>query len=423
VTEYSLPYGFEHLNFELPSKYCVDILEPHPPQPIADLSTALKDAFSSPLGNCKLNQYKDCESIGIAINDKTRPVPQEEMVPALLKHLQKLGFSKDTITLFVGTGTHAMTRDELPRILPEDVIETYPIIIHNCDTSPMIDLGYTSYGTPVKFNADYYEKNLKITVGNIEPHHFMGFSGGVKTAAIGLSSRETITQNHTMLVDDHAKTGLYFTNPMRQDLEEIGKKIGIHFTLGTLLNEQKGIQQVYFGNPLSVMKQAIPDVKEMFGISIPKPYDLVIASSGGMPKDINLYQAQKSITPAAKITKDGGWVILLAACPEGSGSKKFEDYVTHKESHQAIIHQFKDGYFEVGPHKAYQFAKAAVRVNLIIVSDLPPVDLKKWHLTPSTPTLLNSLLDWIYSNIPEKARIALLPNATHTMTEVKNEIK
>jgi nickel-dependent lactate racemase len=210
---------------------------------------------------------------------------------------------------------------------------------------------------------------------------------------------------------------------MRQDLEEIGKKVGIHFTLGTLLNEQKNIQSVYFGDPILVMKQAIPDVKEMYGVAVPEPYDLVIASPGGMPKDINLYQAQKGLTPAAQITKDGGWVVLLAACPEGSGSKKFEDYVTQKESHQAIIQQFKDGFFEVGPHKAYQFAQAAVRINFVVISDLPPENLKKWHLTPSNPALLNSLLAWILSSSPERARIALLPNATHTMTEVKNAIR
>ena len=423
MTEYSLPYGFGYLNFELPVECCVDILQANPPKQIFDYSIAIENALSSPLGKSDLKQYRGCLTVGIAINDKTRPVPQGEVVSALLRHLHWLGFSKEIITLFVGTGTHTMTQAELPRILPEDVISSYPIVIHDCDNSRMIDLGQTSYMTPVKFNADYYEKDLKITVGNIEPHHFMGFSGGVKTAAIGLSSRETITHNHAMLADENSKTGLFYTNPMRQDLEEIGKKVGIHFTLGTLLNEQKDIQNVYFGDPVSVMKQAIPDVKAMYGVTVTEPYDLVIASPGGMPKDMNLYQAQKGLTPAAQLTNDGGWVVLLAACPEGSGSKKFEDYITQKDSHQAIIQQFKDGYFEVGPHKAYQFAKAAIRINLIIISDLPPGNLKKWHLTPSKPALLNSLLEWILSSFPEKARIALLPNATQMMTEVKNEIR
>ena len=94
MTQYSLPYGSGYLNFELPAECCVDILEPHPPQPIADLSSALEDVLSSSLGERNLMQFRACQSIGIAINDKTRPVPQGNVIPALLRHLHRLGFSK-----------------------------------------------------------------------------------------------------------------------------------------------------------------------------------------------------------------------------------------------------------------------------------------------------------------------------------------
>jgi lactate racemase len=67
--------------------------------------------------------------------------------------------------------------------------------------------------------------------GNIEPHHFMGFSGGVKSAAIGLAARDTINANHAMLVDPRTKAGLYEENPMRMDIEEIGEMMGVHFAL------------------------------------------------------------------------------------------------------------------------------------------------------------------------------------------------
>lgn len=416
--EYFLPYGTSQLTFHLPMSLNADWLPPNPTYPPSNPEQIIQDALDAPLGKNKLPRFSEAGSVGIVINDKTRPVPMDNPLPLLLNHLQFHGIQKDRITLFVGTGTHQMTPEELPRILSQEVIDQYSVIIHHCDSSAMVDLGNTSLNTPVLVNADFYNKDLKLTVGNIEPHHFMGFSGGVKTASIGLASRQTITRNHAMLTHRQAVSGTHFTNPMRQDIEEIGRKMGIHFTLGTILDEDKRILKAYFGEPSLVMRTAIPAVREIFGVRVAKHYDLVIASPGGAPKDINLYQAQKGLTHACRITRDGGWVILLAACPEGSGSKLYEDFVTSAKSNQAIMQKFKEGFFKVGPHKAYQIAKDAQRVNIILVSDIHPEVVKQWKLTPSKPDLLEPLLRWVQGKLPPNPRIAIMPSATHTMPEV-----
>lgn len=420
MTEYKLPYGNRNLTFTIPDRFSVDTLTPETLQPITDIDSVMTQAFANPLGKFKLTDFKGAKSVGIAINDKTRPIPKPNPLPSLLGTLKTLGFPNEAITLFIGSGTHTpMTSSELYGILEPEIISDYDIIVHDCDHTPMADLGMTSYQTPVKINQAYYDCDLKITVGNIEPHHFMGFSGGVKTAAIGLAGRETISVNHAMLIKDHTQSGLFHTNPMRQDLEEIGQKAGIHFCLGTILDEDKHIIQFLFGDPTSVMNTAIPTVKRTFGVSTPKPYDLVIASPGGHPKDINFYQGQKGLTHAARITKDDGWVILLAACPEGSGSESYEKYVKSAGSHDAILTEFNDGFFQIGPHKAFQIAREAVRVNIVLVSDIPPAQVKGWKITPSKPELLDPLIQWITDRFKPDARIAILPGSTRTMTEVK----
>jgi len=50
-------------------------------------------------------------------------------------------------------------------------------------------------------------------VGDIEPHHFQGFSGGVKSAAIGLAGRKTIDINHRLMMDIHSFIGEYALIP------------------------------------------------------------------------------------------------------------------------------------------------------------------------------------------------------------------
>ena len=418
---FSLPYGSTQLTFELPSIFQIDEIIPGNVAQLVHPDQAIIDALEHPVGKQKLSTFSAAKTVGIAINDKTRPVSKPNPIEHLLNFLISKGFSQENITLFVGSGTHRpMATAELPLILNREIIENYRIVVHDCDQSRMDDLGETAHHTPIHINAEFLQNDIRITVGNIEPHHFMGFSGGVKTAAIGLASRETINRNHAMLPHPQAKTGVYHINPMRQDIEEIGKKAGVHFSLGTILNEEKEILNVFFGEPIAVMNAAIPVVREIFGVSVARPYDLVIASPGGAPKDINLYQAQKGLTHAARITKNNGWVILTAACPEGSGSPAYEEYVSSALSHQAILQHFNDGFFMVGPHKAFQIARDATRVNIILVSDLPPLSIKQWKLTPSNPDLLQPLINWIAARLPEEAHVAVLPASTRTMTEINH---
>jgi nickel-dependent lactate racemase len=223
-----------------------------------------------------------------------------------------------------------------------------------------------------------------------------------------------------MLIQENSHSGLFQNNPMRQDIEEIGEKAGIHFSLGIILDEDKHILQTFFGEPLSVMKAAIPRVRQIFGVEVEKPYDLVIASPGGAPKDINLYQAQKGMTHAARITRDNGWVVLTAACPEGSGSQSYESYVSKAKSHQGIIEEFNQGFFKVGPHKAFQIGREAVRVNILFVSDIPPEKATSWKLTTCLPTELDQRIAEIIRELPMNPRITILPAATRTMTEVNH---
>lgn len=418
MIDYALPYGNTSLTITLPDDAQVDELMPQDCPGLENPVRAIESALNHPAGGMDLRSFANIRSVGIAINDKTRPVAQPDPLPLLLRFLENKGIAREKIILFVGSGTHQpMASHELPLILDSDIIRDYTIVCHDCDHTAMIDLGTTTYNTPVRVNKAFFCCDLKITVGNIEPHHFMGFSGGVKTAAIGLASRETIDKNHAMLIHDRARTGIYDDNPMRQDVEEIGAKMAVHFCLSSILNEQHEIIRIYCGPPENVMAAAIPAVRKVFGVLVAKPYDLVIASPGGAPKDINLYQAQKGLTHAAAITKRGGWTVLLAACTEGSGSRLYEDYIHQAGSHQAVLDDFASGFFKVGPHKAFQIAKAIQQVNFVLISDLHPDDVRSWRLAPCSPNQRSELIQHLLSLLPQNARIAILPAATRTMLE------
>jgi nickel-dependent lactate racemase len=108
----------------------------------------------------------------------------------------------------------------------------------------------------------------------------------------------------------------------------------------------------------------------------------MIVSPGGHPKDINLYQAQKALAHAALVAKEGAAIILVAACPQGTGSESYERWMEGMTSYAAVLDRFTREGFRIGPHKAYQIARDAARVWVLLVSEMPPALVRRLLLTP-----------------------------------------
>jgi len=296
------------------------------------------------------------------------------------------------------------------------VLETYRVLCHDAaDEAKLRHLGETARGTPVFINSDYMAADYRIAIGNIEPHQFQGFSGGVKSAAIGLAGARTINHNHAMMSHPMAKLGAYDKNPARQDVEEIGRMIGIDFAVNAILDTEKRIIKALAGDPEAIMRQGIPAVRRIAQAPVAAPFDLMIASPGGHPKDINIYQSQKGLAHAASVTKTGGSLILCAACPGGSGSADYESWMMQPaiQTHQDVLSHFAREGFRVGRHKAFQVSRDAARVHTTLVSELGDEFVRKLLLEPGAD--LQSAIDRALEQLPREARIGVMPAANATM--------
>lgn len=416
MTEIKLPYGTGKILLDIPRKYETSILMPPASSPTLGGEEMVSECLENPVGEFKWENIDPNGTVAIAINDKTRPVPNSTMIPPLLARLEELGVRKDNIEFFIATGTHTpMRSDEFGMLLPEDIVRDYKIVSHDCDDSKNLKyLGETSRHTPVYVNASFFQSDLKLLVGNIEPHHFMGYSGGAKTAGIGLTGRQTINKNHAMLVEPESTFGVYDDNPTRQDLEEIGDLIKCDAALNVIMNPSKQIMHAIFGSPRDVMKAGIPLSRKICQTGIPRgDFDLVIASPGGYPKDINLYQSQKGLSHAASITRDGGCVILAAECVEGVGSNSYEAFMEGVSSIDAVFSKLRMEGFKVGPHKALQFAREQRRIKIIVVSAIEEDRIRRLLLEPADS--LESAFTKASLFLPDDARIAVMPKATNTI--------
>ena len=410
-----LPYGKRQLEAELPKGYAIEFIMPQATPAADDPGALARDAVYNPLGDVK--PPRAGQTVAIAINDKTRPVPHEHLLPPLLGGMRHAGLRDEDLLFIIATGLHPrMEAAEYGSILPREILETYRVVCHDAfDESNLTYLGNTARGTPVAINAGYMAADYRIVIGNIEPHQFQGFSGGVKSAAIGLAGLETINHNHAMMREDKARLGEYEANPARQDVEEIGRMIGIDFALNVILNHEKRFVRAFAGAPAAVMRAGISEARARFQAPVDAPFDLMIASPGGHPKDINLYQAQKGMAQAAAVTKPGGVLILCAACAEGSGSQAYEAWMTQPpmRSHEAVLERFNREGFRVGRHKAFQISRDAARVHTMLVSDLDDDVVRALLLQPQAD--LGAAIEAALGMLPAGARIGVMPAANATM--------
>lgn len=419
--QFQIPYGRSNLPATLPDEFVVDILEPVEQPAAADPLGLVRSALNCPLGGARLSDFANARTVAIAINDKTRPVPHHILLPPLLECLEAIGIRPDQIVLVIAVGLHApMSPHEFASVLSETILKRYPVISHDAkDRSGLVFLGETSRRTPIWTNKVFAQADARIVIGNIEPHQFVGFSGGVKSAVIGLGGAETIRHNHAMLTEPGCRLGEYDHNPARQDVEEIGARIGVQFALNAILNQHKQIVHVLAGSPLAVMKAGLPLSRQICQLPVSGPYDFLIVSPGGHPKDINLYQSQKGLTHAAGIMRPGGTMILAAACSEGIGSPSYEAWMEGMTSYGQVIERFKREGFEVGPHKAFLIARDAGNINLRFISGLDPAKARALLLPPGKS--LQSAIDQTLSDLPQNARIGILAHASSTIPYFQEE--
>jgi nickel-dependent lactate racemase len=183
--------------------------------------------------------------------------------------------------------------------------------------------------------------------------------------------------------DPGARLGNLSGNPTRNDVEEMGQLVRVDLALNVVLNSRKELLHALAGEPSEVMRRGVTLARRVFEVEVDSAADAVIASPGGHPKDINLYQAQKALSHAALCAKPGAPIVLAAACPDGTGSDTYERWVGERSSHQDVLDAFAREGFHVGPHKAFQISRDAAGRRVILVSGMRAERVRRLLLEPA----------------------------------------
>lgn len=140
----------------------------------------------------------------------------------------------------------------------------------------------------------------------------------------------------------------------------------------------------------------------------------MIASPGGYPKDINLYQTQKALDNAHYAVRPSGIIILAGACSEGYGEATFEEWLLTAEKPEDLIERVQKE-FRLGGHKAAAIAMVLQDASVFLVSDLPEDQAARTFMTPFSD--LDTAIQAALKRLGPDARIILMPYACSTLPD------
>lgn len=244
-------------------------------------------------------------------------------MPSLLDELYAAGAETQNIVVVLALGSHREhTKEEKRHLVGDRCFAEVEVVDSN--VNDCVSIGKTSAGTPIDFDRRVVQADFRIALGNVEFHYFAGYSGGYKALMPGVSTPLAIQANHSMMTHPKAIAGNMDSNPVRDDINEAGAKLGLDFIVNAVLDEHKNIVYCAAGDVYKAHIAACKYLDKMYRCEIPQKADIVLVSQGGAPKDANLYQTQKALENAKYAVKDGGTIIVIGACTEGLGSKKFE---------------------------------------------------------------------------------------------------
>lgn len=412
--ELTLPYGKKTLRLTLPNAAEVCWLRPAETPIIEDPAGVLAEALNAPLGCPPLESLPTPSSVAIAVPDETRPFPVATLLPVLLTRLFAAfpELSPEQVVILVAGGLHPpLDEAGLARVAPEAARQGCRVVAHDARGSAMTAYGTTSRGTPVEVNALYAAAELKIGMGLIDPHQFAGFTGGAKAVIVGAGSVPAVQANHSLMRHAEAQVGRLKDNPVRQDLNEAGRMVGVRMVVNVVLDAHKRVVKLLAGDPEAVLNEGAEYCAKVYGVEIEEPFDHVIASCGGHPKDICLYQAQKGLNMASLAARPGGRILLLAACPQGIGDEVYEEYVGRFETPEQVLQDFQNAGFRVGAHKAFLFGRTLINHEVAVASDLDEATLSRCQLKKVDPQ--ETVYRWL-AECSGRPRVGVIPNANTT---------
>ncbi|MEW6027223.1 MAG: nickel-dependent lactate racemase [Planctomycetota bacterium] len=414
-----LPYGKRHLVLHVPSSVKYRLLEVKEPAPVAGFSAALMRAVNHPVNSARFDSFFGRnDKIAVVIPDKTRRCPSDKVLDVVIRRLKGKGIDRKNITVILARGSHSgHTSAEIRELVGPMAYRSVRIVDHDArNPDELAYIGRTSRCTRVSINRHCAGADKVIVVGAIGYHYYAGFSGGRKLILPGISSYETIQQNHSLVLNKpprkgknpDACLGKLGGNPVNEDMAEAAELAGRGriFSVNLALDSRDRVIGIFCGDIVDAHRRGCNFVDRIYRVPLKEKADFVIASSGGWPTDVNFIQAHKAIENASYALKDNGRMLVLAECKEGIGSEIFLDWLKYSSTGRMESELRRK--FVVSGHTALCNLIKAKRFDIHFYSELGDSLVRRLRFTPVGD--IRKALDILFRQMPDNARVFILPH-------------
>jgi nickel-dependent lactate racemase len=426
---YRVPYSKSLIEFRLPSGMQATIAVSKPTSYLKDVPQAIQDALAHPIGTLPLCELaKSGDKVCIVFTDSTRATPDQLLVSAMLKELERAGIRDEDVTLLCGTGMHRpSTPVEKIAKLGAEVVNRYRVIDNEPQNpTALVDLGTTQGGVPVQVHRAAIEADLLIATGIVEPHQYAGYSGGSKTLAVGAAGEPLIAHTHgPAFVDDPCtRLGRIEGNPFQEAVKEAAKRAGLRFILNVVLDDEKRVLRVRAGDPVLAYEDLVAFARSVYEISVPDQYDIVIGGVG-YPKDSNLYQASRAPSylffAPIPVVRSGGYLIIPARCEEGAGNgvgeQRFLKAMRDAPDIQTILDDARQNGYPPGQQRAFVMAKVLEQAHVVIVGSECPELVADCKMIPAET--MEAALGIASKALGTECRVLIVPHAMLTLPVIE----
>ncbi len=418
-----LKYGHHSVSLPPSLPFHYTILKPsHDLKPPLDTRKYIDSVLDSPEDASPFDAFfKAGHSVLIILSDTTRTTLSELYLPVIIQRLKQKGIADRDITLLCALGIHRkQTEDEHRALIGPALSDRFSVIDHDPFDRTAVDLlGTTTRGTPVALNRLLTNTDTIILTGSIRFHYFAGFSGGRKTILPGVSSFDACVANHLLVLNPHeeggrnslARPGVLQGNPVHEDMADAARLVKNGFLFNTIVSPQGQLLKAVSGDIHTAFQLGCDFLKEHFSIPLTEKADLVIASCGGHPWDLNFIQAHKTMDMASGVLKDEGVMILFAECSQGFGNPRFLEWFKHTTP-DTFESALRNNY-EINGQTAYATFLKTRKHHIFLISNLKGDDVRSASMAPAHT--IEEALENAYRILGKNPLTYILPEGSSTL--------
>jgi nickel-dependent lactate racemase len=222
-----------------------------------------------------------------------------------------------------------------------------------------------------------------------------------------------------MIAHPRATWGICEGNPIWEEMRDAALMTDPAFLLNVALNERKEITGIFAGELFAAHKAGRDYVRGRAMVAVEEPFDIVVTTNSGYPLDQSLYQSVKGMSAAARIVRQGGAIIMAAACEDGIPEHgRYAELLQQGGSPQGILDMLDQPGFGAQDQWQVQIqALIQLKAQVFVYSDgLSDEQIERALFTPCRD--IAATVRQLQQKVGSQARICVLPEGPQTIAYI-----